>query len=232
MPRCNQIGYIHKSGTGQHSKKRRCIVISAILGRLPSDKNSLVDTPAPPPIPPDTAAAMAVADQDHEAVVHISSESSRSTVMNANSVHSTLSSISMTDTKSNGDGVLSTSSARLPATSKYPLNTELNADSCSTRLSLNKKKSIGVASYASITVLYARNRSELTNFRTFLLNSVTATMYNASPTSLCNYKSILKEHMNLVDSKLNGSSIMSPPEFKIITDNQSTVSSLKIQVPQ
>ena len=122
MPRCNKIGYIHKSGTGQHSKKRRCIVISAILGRLPSDKNSLVDTPAPPPIPPDTADTMAVADQYHQPVVHMSSEFSRSTVLNANYVHLTLILISMTDTNSNGDGVLYTSYLRLLATSIYPLN--------------------------------------------------------------------------------------------------------------
>eukprot|EP00978_Attheya_sp_CCMP212_P038524 scaffold191851_cov63-Attheya_sp.AAC.2 len=52
-------------------------------------------------------------------------------------------------------------------------------------------------------------------------------MSNASPTRLCcNYKSLLKEHMNFVDSKLNESSIMSPPVFTINTANQSTESLL------
>ena len=49
-------------------------MISAIPGRLPYDSSSLSDNPTPPPSPPDTDAAMEVADQDHEAVVHISSE--------------------------------------------------------------------------------------------------------------------------------------------------------------
>ena len=138
----------------------------------------------------------------------------------------------MTDTNSNGDGVFSTSFERLPAIYNSPLNTYLNSDSCYTSLSLNNNKSIGVASSASIIVLDARNKSEQTNFRSFLLTSATATMYNAYPTSLYNYKSILKEHMNLVDSKLNGLSIISPPAFTINTDNQSTVSPLHSQVTQ
>ena len=142
MSRRNRIGYSHKSGTVHHSKKRRCCVISAILGRHPSDRNSLVDTPLPPPIPRDTSAVMAVADQGHQQVVHMSFKSSRSAVLNTNSIHSTSSSRSMMDTNYNCDGVLSASSARLPSTSRSPLNTELNAYSCSTSLSLNKKKSI------------------------------------------------------------------------------------------
>ena len=180
----------------------------------------MVDNTLLPIIPPDTTAMMAVDHQDHQPGVNMYSESSKITVLNANSVHSTSSSSSMTDTNSNGDGVLSTSSARLPATSNSPLNTELNADSCSTSLSLNKKKSIGVASSAFIPVLDARNKSEQTNFRSFLLTSATYKISNAYLTSLCNYKSILKEHMNLVDSKLIGFSIISPPTFTINTDNQ------------
>ena len=186
MLRRNQIEYIHKSGTGTHSKKQRCSVISDIPGRITSDRKILVDTPLSPPTPPDISAAMAVADQDHQTVVHMSSESSRSTVLNVNSVHSTSSFRSMTDTNSNGNGVLYISSARLPATSKYPLNTYLNSDLCSTSLPLTKNKFIGGASSESITVLDTRNKSELTNFRSFLLNYATATISNAYPTSLYN----------------------------------------------
>eukprot|EP00978_Attheya_sp_CCMP212_P012607 scaffold31529_cov33-Attheya_sp.AAC.1 len=213
MPRRQGISYKHKSGTGHHSNKRRITAISSISGHPSSDRSSLVDTPLPPPIPPDTAAAMAIADPFHPLVLHTSSESSRSTVLNANSIHSTSSSssISMTDTNSNSNGVLSTSSARLPSTSNSPPNTALNAFSSSTSLSLNKNKSIGVASSASTPLLDPRNKSELTNFRRLILNSSTTTLSNASPTSLCNYKSLLKERLNLVESKLNGSSITSPP---------------------
>ena len=146
----------------------------------------MVDTPLPPTILPDTASVMVLADQDHQPVVKFYLDSSKSTVLNVNSVHSTSSSISMTYTNYNGDGVLSTSSARLPATSNYPLNKDLNADSCYTSLLLNKNKSIGVASSASIPVLDSRNKYELTNFRGFLLNSTTTTISNESSTSLCN----------------------------------------------
>eukprot|EP00978_Attheya_sp_CCMP212_P043135 scaffold275966_cov45-Attheya_sp.AAC.1 len=108
MPRRKRIGYSHKSGTGNHSKKRRTTYISAHPGRPSSDRNSLVDTPLPPPIPPDTAAVMAIADSEHPLAVHTSAESSRSIVLNANSIHSTSSSSlslsSRTDTNSNGDG--------------------------------------------------------------------------------------------------------------------------------
>ena len=113
-----------------------------------------------------------------------------------------------------------------------PLITELKADSFFTSLSLNKNKSIGVVSSASIPVLDARNKSEVTNFSSLLLTSSSATMSNVSTTSLCNYKSLLKYNMNLVDSKLNGFSIMSPPAFTINTANQSTVSSLQSKVAQ
>ena len=89
MLRRNRIEYRQKSGTGHHSKKRQFSVISAIPGCRPSNRNSLVETPLPPPINPDTAAAMAVSDQDHQPVAHMSSESSRITVMNGNYVHST-----------------------------------------------------------------------------------------------------------------------------------------------
>ena len=123
MLRRNRIGYSHKSDTGHDFKKRRCSVISAIPGRHPSDRNSLVDTPLPPPILPDTAAAVVVVDPDRQPVVHMSSQSSIITVLNADSVHPTSSLRSMTYTSSNGDGILSTSSARLPETSNSPLNT-------------------------------------------------------------------------------------------------------------
>ena len=159
MSRRNQIGYIHKSGTGNHSNKRRCSVISAIPGHHPSDRNRLVDTTLPPSTPPDTSDVMAATNKDHQPVSHMYSESSIRTVLNANYVHSTSILISMTYTNSNGDGVLSKSSARLPATSNYPLNTELNSDSCYTSLSANKNKSTGVESSASIPVLDARNKS-------------------------------------------------------------------------
>ena len=72
MSRCNRIEYSHKSGTGHRSKKRQCSVISAIPGRSPSDRNILVFTPLTPPIPPDTAAVMVLADQDHQRVVQMS----------------------------------------------------------------------------------------------------------------------------------------------------------------
>ena len=184
----------------------------------------MVDTTLPPPINPDIASAMALSDQDHQPVVHMSSESSRSIVLNANSFNSTSISISITDTNYNGDGFLSTSSARIPATSNYPLNKDLNANSCSTSLSLNKNKLIGVASYSSILVLYASNKYDLTNFRSFLLTSATSAISNASTTILYNYKGLLKYHMNLVNSKLNGSSVMSPPAFTINKDNKLTLS--------
>ena len=129
----------------------------------------------------------------------------------------------MTDTNSNGDGVFSTSFERLPAIYNSPLNTYLNSDSCYTSLSLNNNKSIGVASSASIIVLDARNKSEQTNFRIFIPTSAAYTMSNESPKILCNYKNILKDHTNLVDSKINGSSIMSPPVFTINTANPFTV---------
>ena len=109
MLRCNKIGYSHKSGTGHHYKNQRCSVISSIPGCCPSNRNILVGTPLPPPIPPDTYSAMAVANQDHQPVVHMSLDSLRITVMNANSVQSTLISILMTDTNSNGGGVFSNS---------------------------------------------------------------------------------------------------------------------------
>jgi hypothetical protein len=80
--------------------------------------------------------------------------------------------------------------------------------------------------------LDSRNKSELTNFRRLILNSATTTLSNASPTSLCNYKSLLKEHLNLVDSRLNGSSIMSPPASTVNTANQSAVSSLQSEASQ
>ena len=150
---CNRIVYSHKSGTGHHSKKLQCSDISAISGCRPSNRNSLVDTPMPPPIPLDTSDVMAVSDQDRQPVVHMSLESSRSTFLNANLFHSTSSSSSMTDFHSNSDGFLSTSYVRLPATLASSLNTELNANSCSTSLSLNKNKSIEVESSAPIPVL-------------------------------------------------------------------------------
>ena len=115
-------------------------MISSIPGCLPLNRNSLVDTTLLTLIPPDTAAMMAVAHQDHQPGVHMYSESSKITALNEIYVHSTSSSISMTDTNSNGDGVLSNSSARIPATSSSTLNTELNSDSCYTRLSLNNNK--------------------------------------------------------------------------------------------
>ena len=94
----------------------------------------MVDNTLLPIIPPDTAAMMAVAHQDYQPGVHMYSDSSKITALNEIYVHSTSSSISMTDTNSNGDGVLSNSSARIPAISSSALNTELNADSCYTHL--------------------------------------------------------------------------------------------------
>ena len=81
-------------------------------------------------------------------------------------------------------------------------------------------------------MLDARNKYEQTNFRSLLLTSAAYTMSNASPKNLCNYNNILKDHTNLVNSKLNGSSIMSPPVFTINTANQFTVLSLQSQAPQ
>eukprot|EP00978_Attheya_sp_CCMP212_P023234 scaffold70728_cov36-Attheya_sp.AAC.1 len=146
MSHRNRIGYCHKSGTGHNSNTRRSSVISSIPGRRSFDRNSLVDTPLPPPSAPNTAAVMAVTNQDQQPVVHIS-ESSRSTVQNANSVHSASS--SMTDTNSNDDGVSSTSSARLPASSNSPPHTELNTASCSTSLSRSTGQSMNYLHSAS-----------------------------------------------------------------------------------
>ena len=89
----NRIGFSHKSGTGHHSKKRQCSVISAIPGRRPHDRNILFETPMLHTISPDKDAVMAVADQYHQPVVYVSSKSSRGTVTNVDYVHSTLSSI-------------------------------------------------------------------------------------------------------------------------------------------
>ena len=107
-----------------------------------------------------------------------------------------------------------------------------NESACRKKVRLGMEQVIRVASSASIPVLVARDIFELTNLRSFLLTSATATMSNSPPTSLFNYKSILKENMNLVGSKLNGLSIMSPPAFTVNTSNKSTVSSLQSQVPQ
>ena len=54
-----------------------------------------------------------------------------------------------------------------------------------------------------ILLLDPRNKSKLKKFGSFTITSATAKMSNSYPTSLCTYKSHLKEHMNLVDSKLN-----------------------------
>ena len=89
MPRRQGISYKHKSVTGHHSNKRQITAISSISGRPSSDRSSLVDTHLYPPIPLDTAAAMAIADSDHQPVVHMSLQSSRCTDLNANSTHST-----------------------------------------------------------------------------------------------------------------------------------------------
>ena len=76
---------------------------------------------------------MAVSDQYLQPVVHMS-ESSISKFWNANSVHSSLRSI--TNVNYNGDGVSSTSSAmRIPFPSESPPNTYFNAASCSTSFS-------------------------------------------------------------------------------------------------
>ena len=83
--------------------------------------NRLVDTHMPPPPATDIAAVMAVAYTYFQPVVRMS-DSSRSTVSNADSVHS--SSISIADINYNGGGFSSTYYARrLPDPLKYPPNT-------------------------------------------------------------------------------------------------------------
>ena len=78
----------------------------------------------------------------------------------------------------------------------------------------------------------SRSKSELNQFRRSILTSASNTLSNSSPTSLCHYKSLLQAHMNLVDSKLNGSSIMSPPVSSINSTTQSTISSLPSEPSQ
>ena len=131
----NLIIYSYKIGKGHKSKKRRSSVISYIPGHPSSNSNILVGTHLPPSPAPYTAAEMAVADQYLQPVVHMS-ESLKSKFWNANSVHSSLSSI--TDVNYNGDGVSSNSSAmRIPVPSESPPNTYFNAASCSTSFSIS-----------------------------------------------------------------------------------------------
>eukprot|EP00978_Attheya_sp_CCMP212_P039500 scaffold206093_cov35-Attheya_sp.AAC.1 len=289
MSRRNRIGYCHKSGTGHNCNKRRSSVISSIPGRRSFDRHSLVDTPLPPPLAPNTAAVMAVTNQDQQPVVHIS-ESSRSTVQNMNSVHSASS--SMTDTNSNDDGVLSTSSARLPASSNSPPHTELNTASCSTSLSrstgqnmnslhsassswmdtnshgdgvsstssarlpafsnsppnteelnaaascptslsLIKNESIGGVSSASTTsLLDPSNKSELNKFRSFILTSTTgAPMSNASPTTNQSTVSSLQSHQVLQEDQVVSSSRAEENQQMILLKPMNTVITIHTRLP-
>ena len=155
---------------------------------------------------------------------------SRITIHNTNYLHSA--SISRTDTNYNSNGVLSTSSSRITVSLFSKPNTQLNAASCSTILSLNKKNRIERASSAFTTLFYPRNKYELYQFRSFILTSATAIISNSSPTSLYNYKSLIKQYMNLVYSRLNESSIISPPVFTINKVIKLTVLSLHSKLLQ
>ena len=111
--------------------------------------NRLVDTHMLPPPSPDTAAVMAVSDKYFQHVVRMS-ESSRSTVRNSDSVHSSLSSIA--DINYNGGGVLSNSyTSRLPDPLKYLPNTYFNAASCYTSLLRSTSQNTNSLHSASIS---------------------------------------------------------------------------------
>ena len=64
MSRHSRIGYSHKSGISHNSKKQRSSVLSYIPFYPSYYRNILVDTHLPPLPVTDTAAAMAVSDQD------------------------------------------------------------------------------------------------------------------------------------------------------------------------
>ena len=243
MPSRQRLGYRHKSGTGHHSKKRRTTPISAIPGRPYSNSNGLVDHHLPPPSIslPVTDAIPVIADNDPPRVVPKPLESSPSTSHNANGVHFNISSISSSPPISQlNHPLVVLTPFESSVTTGLPSNSGLSTLSSSSRSNPNFMSNHPVveptpleSSRTSTVRNVNETTSDLQQVRTFISSSATNTaLSNYSPTSLCNYKRLLQEHMNLVNSKLDGSSVMSPPVSIVETANQSTVSSIRCEASQ
>ena len=205
MPSRQRLGYRHKNGTGNHFKKRRTTPISAIPGRPYSNSNGLSDCDLPPPIPLHvTAVAPVIADNDPSPYVPMP-------LSNEHPLH--------------------VPTALASSTSTTVINAR-TSDATMKQSSILDTISNEAESSLPIPLPDSQSKSALNQNPNSSLTSASNVLANLSPTSLQKYKSLLQAHMNLVDSKINGSSIMSPPVSSINSNTQSTISSLASELSQ